>query len=353
MNHRPTVDPTDTPIKQAITYGVTAPNPHNTQAWKFELLSDTEMQVYIDPDRLLPVTDPPARQIHIGSGCFIETLAVGASAMGYETHVDYFPQGTYPFEEIGQKPVAKLSLTRRENMPKDILFDAIYTRQTNRRSYKGPMITADEIAQIRKWVGDSEADIFFLNTMSAMKPLLDIFYAAMELECVNRHTYEETRIWMRFNEKQRAQKRDGLSVPQTSGVANLMSRLTELFLANGNPKRWHNKMSINSYMSGFKKGLDTAKGLVYFKTDSNEQPVWIKTGRTYARFHLALTKLGFYTHVYSQVLQEFPEMAELYDKFHTHLGIQAPARIQMAVRIGRAEKAYIAPRREIDDYIIS
>jgi hypothetical protein len=89
------------------------------------------------------------------------------------------------------------------------------------------------------------------------------------------------------------------------------------------------------------------------KTDTNEQLDWIKTGRTYARFHLAITKLGLYTHVYSQVLQEFPEMAELYDEFHQLLGIQAPERVQMAVRIGRAKKAYVAYRRNADDFIVA
>ena len=78
---------------QAIAYGIHAPNPHNTQAWKFKLTSDTEALFYIDERRLLPVTDPPARQIHIGAGCCIETLAVGMSRHGYDTAVEYLPQG--------------------------------------------------------------------------------------------------------------------------------------------------------------------------------------------------------------------------------------------------------------------
>ena len=220
MDHRPSVLTSYTPIRRAITYGVNAPSPHNTQAWKFKITSDTEMFVYIDANRLLPVTDPPARQIHMGSGCFIETLAVGASALGYATEVDYFPEGTYLFEEIGQKPVAKISLTRKAGIQQDVLFDAIYTRQTNRKPYSGPKVTDAEFAQIRKWIGQSEAEIVFLNDPAEMKSLTDIFYRSMEIECFTRHTYEETRIWFRYNEKQRAEKRDGLSLPQT-GVDGL------------------------------------------------------------------------------------------------------------------------------------
>lgn len=353
MSYRPTVNSSDTPIRKAITLGVNAPSPHNTQAWKFKVLSDTEMLVYIDENRLLPATDPPARQIHMGSGCFIEVLSIGATSMGYETQVDTFPEGTYSFEEIGQKPVAKITLLPNARVQQDVLFDAIHTRQTNRKTYSGSLVTDAEIAQILKWIGPSEADIVFINKPEEMRPLTDMFYSAMEIECKTRHLYEETRIWMRYSEKERAEKRDGLSVPQT-GVDGFMKYLTEFFLDNGNPKRWHASFGMNGYLDGFKKGLDTAKGIVYLKTQTNEQLDWIKTGRTYARFHLAITKLDFYTHVYSQVLQEFPEMTDLYNKFHAHLGIQAPARVQMAVRIGRAtERAYTAPRRKTDDFLIS
>jgi len=102
--------PAETPILQAIAYGIHAPNPHNTQAWKFQLVSDTQALLYIDERRLLPVTDPPARQIHIGAGCCIETLAIGMSGHGYQTDVEYLPQGAHGRDAIGRKPVARITL---------------------------------------------------------------------------------------------------------------------------------------------------------------------------------------------------------------------------------------------------
>jgi hypothetical protein len=58
---RPRVDLLATPIDKAIAFGCNAPNPHNTQAWKFHA-SELETLFYVDEERLLPVTDPPARQ---------------------------------------------------------------------------------------------------------------------------------------------------------------------------------------------------------------------------------------------------------------------------------------------------
>ncbi len=60
----------DQPILLAIVAGTSAPNPHNTQAWRFRIHGDLEMSLYVDPERLLPATDPSSRQIHIGQGTF-------------------------------------------------------------------------------------------------------------------------------------------------------------------------------------------------------------------------------------------------------------------------------------------
>ncbi len=47
------------PVMKAITYGLTAPSPHNTQAWFIDTLSNSEMLLYVK--HLIPETDPPAR----------------------------------------------------------------------------------------------------------------------------------------------------------------------------------------------------------------------------------------------------------------------------------------------------
>jgi len=44
-------------------------------------------------------------------------------------------------------------------------------------------------------------------------------------------------------------------------------------------------------------------------------------------------------------------MAELQAEFNQQLGVHEPEKIQMAVRVGRAEGAYVAPRRDPADFI--
>ena len=343
---RPAINASDTPISRAIAYGLNAPNPHNTQAWKFKNISDLETLVYLDEHRLLPMTDPPARQIHIGCGCFIETLAVGASDMGYATGVNYLPEGSYTFEEIGRKPVARITLDKRGSIQKDELFDYIFERQTNRKNYGGPFVSDAEVDSLRRSFNDDSVKFVFLNDPKEMRPFFDVFYKAMEIETITRRTYEESRIWFRFSEKERAEKRDGLSVP-AMGYSGFSRWFNEWYLNKGNPSRWYSKSSINGSLGKFRRAIDSSQGIVFLKTATNNQLDGVKTGRVYARIALGAAKHGLFMQPCSQVLQEYPEMKELQGEFNRLLGVKGDEKVQMAARVGRGDRPYYTYRRNL------
>ena len=145
------------------------------------------------------MTDPPARQIHIGCGSFIETLSVGASTMGFATAVESFPEGTYGLDEVGMKPVARITLTPAAETQPDELSAYLYARQTNRRpSQGGAPVSDQQFADMAKCVRESDVQVIGINDRGRMEPLLAIFDRAMTIECQTRHLYEETRVWFRF-----------------------------------------------------------------------------------------------------------------------------------------------------------
>jgi hypothetical protein len=307
--------------------------------------------LYVDERRLLPATDPPARQIHIGCGCFLETLSIGATGLGFDATIDYFPEGFYGQDEIGKKPVARVSLSKSLLTRPDELYDYIFQRQTNRKNYAGPRIIVSdtEFESLRNSNLDDSVKLTCVNDPEKIRPYLDIFYKAMDVECKTRERYEESRLWFRFGEKQRAEKRDGLSVAQL-GVDGIRRRFLEWYLNNGNPSRWHSTTSIDRYMQTVRKGIESSQGLVFLKTETNSQLDWIKSGQSYARVGLAAAKLGLFFHPYSQVLQEYPEMKELQREFNSLAGVEGEGKIQMAVRVGRANPSYYPFRRSFDSF---
>lgn len=345
---RPDPDQFDEPILKALTYSLNAPNPHNTQAWKFKVLNEKEVLFFVDETRLLPATDPPARQIHIGCGSFIAVFRMAARSLGFEAKVDYLPEGSYTFSEIGSKPVARLALVA-GSASADPLFKHIYSRQTNRANYHGSLVSNSEFDTIQKLAQQQHADVSIINTADKLDPLLKNLYRGMEVECYDWNAYDESRVWFRVKDDIAA-KKDGINL-RVNGIKGIKRWIAEAILSGYSKKAWHDEGSIVSYLKSHYDAVMSSKGVVTFTTATNELPDWLKAGEDYARFQFAAYDSGFYIHPLSQVLQEFPSMNKLNAEFNQLVGVQAPAKVQMVVRIGRGKPLEYSYRRNTRNLI--
>ena len=118
-----------------LSYAILAANPHNTQPWIVDLTGPDSLDLYVDQQRLLPETDPPARQIHISQGTFLKNLKLAAQQYGYRTNIIYFPKGEYVNAAVEDRPVASVTLSHSASITKDPLFDVILKRQSNKSAY--------------------------------------------------------------------------------------------------------------------------------------------------------------------------------------------------------------------------
>ena len=83
-------------------------------------------------------------------------------------------------------------------------------------------------------------------------------------------------------------------------------------------------------------------------TTRNDAPeTRLLTGMAYARLNLAATALGLAMHPWSQALQEYDEMADLYVEARNMLGGEDEI-VQMLVRVGYADPAPPAARRSVE-----
>jgi len=161
------------PIMQAIAVGLHAPSPHNTQSWKFMVINENEMDFFVDENILLPATDPPSRQIHMGAGCFIETLCIGILKFGYKASVSLFPEGYKSEKDFGKKPVARIKVQQTADKP-SVLANYIEERQTSRMEYKGPVVSTEEYNKLVSLSGESHSKLSFRN--ADLKKLKEVFY---------------------------------------------------------------------------------------------------------------------------------------------------------------------------------
>jgi len=339
---------------KAISYGIKAPNPHNTQAWKIKILDAGSFLLYVDETRLLPASDPPARQIHLGQGTFIEMLSVGMTGEGYETLVDYFPEGEYIAEECGKKPVARITVQRNDEIRKDNLCDAISRRQTSRNAYTGPPVSDAEWDTIMFFVGRTHSAIFPVVSDEDVRKYIRITQEAVKTDIYNPAAYEETWQWLRKNDEETKEYRDGLSLRGQGFFSGLFGGVMRKFAeaSISTHEKYLSEKTRAKTVDLFRKTIATARGFLYQKTMTNTPLDWVKSGRDYTRLNLAATRIGLAMHPLNQVLQEYPAMDTLRHEFEALAGQKDGEKVQMLVRVGRALPGFHSPRRDVESFLV-
>ncbi|WP_019591663.1 nitroreductase family protein [Thioalkalivibrio sp. ALE20] len=71
----------DPVIRNWLELAAQAPSSHNSQPWRFRVARDG-VEVWTDPERVLPVSDPGGRERVISVGCAVMNLRVAAAADG-------------------------------------------------------------------------------------------------------------------------------------------------------------------------------------------------------------------------------------------------------------------------------
>lgn len=339
------------PTLKAIAYGVSASNPHNTQAWKFKILSEDELLLFVDETRILPETDPTTRQIHIGCGCFLETASIGMTQEGFTSKIEYFPEGNYKNSQIGTLPVAKLTIKKNTNIVNSSLNNVLLQRKTSRLQFYDTIINDSTWNNILKLIGNKHNEIQLFTEVDFLNKIKPILTEGMKVESYTYRTNEESRKWFRENDDRIESKRDGINLPG-NGICGIKKWFAERKLKGLDAKEWNNKKTIDYTLKSHSKKVASAPNIITIKSKTNTMLDWVKAGQDYARLQLACLANGFYMHPLSQVLQEFDEMKPLKIKFEEAMQVKENEKIQMAVRVGKSRDPYLSYRRTINDMTI-
>lgn len=329
-----------------LEHAASAPNPHNTQAWKIKILSDG-LLLHIDPDRMLPETDPPGRQIHLGQGTFLETLRVASAAAGWALSIELFPEGETNPEVPGKRPVALVKF-RPDPSAGDDLFDAVPIRATNRSAYEGPLISDEETALLARLTTPRASRLEILRSAEDLRRYADLFISAFSVETLSERRHEESRKWFRYSDEEILSQKDGISL-RGNGLSGFRLWIARKFFVEKGKENWHSDGNRKGGVDMFREQAQSARGLAFFRTATNTPRDWVECGRDVARFYLAATKMGLAVHPMNQIIQEYPEMDELRAQFESLTDSQAPSKIQMIFRLGRSSYRYASPRRPVED----
>lgn len=337
-----------------LSYALLAPNPHNKQPWIVDLKSPERFDLYVDPNRLLPETDPPYRQIHICQGTFLENLSLAASHFGYRSDIEYFPQGLYDNMTLEQRPVASIRLTRSASENSDPLFESILKRQSNNRIYTDNPLSIRQIEDIRAVVAPAFSNCTLTITTDPVqrKKLVGFATQAMAIEVSEKKRNEESIAMLRFNDEEVESHRDGFGVPQM-GAEGLKKYLVEHFLISRESFLAEGSSFGAQSIEGVRAQAESAAAFGWLVTKTNTRLDQIMVGRVYNRINLTATSLGVAMRPMSQVLQEYSDMVALQKEFKKFLAVEDDHTVQMFFRLGIAEPTRHTARREVADIISS
>lgn len=336
---------------KVLSYAMMCPNPHNKQPWVINLTGQDSFELYVDPDRLLPATDPYYRQIHIGQGTFLETLSIAASGLGLEVKINYFPQGLYANDELANKPVASIKLQHSATHKVDPMFDFLLTRQSNKREYEQQGLNAQHIDVLKEFHRHGNTSrLSIVNDAKAKTEMEYYLTEAMRIEVGDAGRDHETIAMFRFNDREMKQHRDGFGVAQV-GASGLKKFMVERFILS---REAVEKDPTDFGLQAVEMTANTAastKTFGWLNTEGNSRLDQVKVGRDYCRINLKITAMGLAIHPMSQVLQEYADMLPLQAEFRQAFGISTQDTVQMLFRLGKADPTEHGPRRVVSELI--
>lgn len=341
-----------------LSHALLAPNPHNMQPWLADLRRPGEISLSLDPQRLLPATDPFGRQILMGAGAFLELLSLAAAERGFRAEVALFPDGL-PGQRLAangaggpdERPFARVRLQPDAGVPRDPLFAQVPHRRTDRRAYdptKPP--TATELQALQAAAGAQPVRFGSAGPAQAAQrdAIRAIVREAWRIELSTEAPMMESMRVLRIGSAEIDQHRDGISLTSPMLVA-----LAKTGLLDRRQFPAPDSMATQGQIRDFDSITASTPAYLWLVTEGNQREQQIAAGRAYARVNLAATAAGLALHPNEQSLQEFAEVAGQYQAIHTLLDAPPPRfTVQMLARVGHlppgTPAAPPAPRRGLD-----
>ncbi len=339
------------PRIDALAYAILAPNPHNRQPWQVRLEGDDSFTVYCDLEKRLPHTDPPNRQITIGFGTFLELFRQAAAEKGYRADITPFPQGE-PQPVLDERPIASVTMVKEPSVQRDPLFGTILNRRSTKEAFAPRSVDDETFAKLQTLAfaerSDPAISIAATSDVDLVAKLRALNWQAWSVEYDTALTQKESVDLMRIGAAEINASPDGIDLggPMMEAL-RLGGVISREQLATKGTQAYETGISM------YKEMLDNTSSFGWLTSRDNSRAAQLQSGAAWVRINQAATALGLAMHPVSQILQEFPEMAALYEEYHNVLDVADPARVQGFFRFGYAAAPDPAPRWPVESFILN
>jgi nitroreductase len=296
-----------------VRAAILAASPHNTQPWLFRI-TNSSIELYLDPKRNVGALDPYLREEHIGIGCALQNLLLAAAANGYQATVTTFPGKLGPIPaDPGPKLLARVDLLPGKAEVSE-LYDAIPRRHTNRGPYIPQKPLPPEFVDALSRLTSDETDVkLFLFTAEAdRRKLAAIISASNDVIYSDPEVDRGSGRWIRNQWSDLQKFRDGLSIdafgqpPLATVVFKTMPLWVDRWIVSHGPRDGYSQLMLRASLMG-----------IITVRDRYDQENCLHAGRIWQRAHLLATARG----VAGRPCNEAVEMID-YERAHERPGLR-------------------------------
>lgn len=195
-------------LSKCIALGVLAPSTHNCQPWRFNIVTDKKVDIYVRDDIDLTHSDHNNYYRLLSIGAMIENMAVAASGYGYKHAVSYH-------KKSNNGPVASFIIKSKSSATNTKMIDAIYDRYSEKRINQHQNPLPNELMKLF-CSNDGVLRVYSTNDINKIKNIAKNFYESALSYSNNRPFAKELSNWMR---KDSSKSYDGMPAA-SSGLSN-------------------------------------------------------------------------------------------------------------------------------------
>lgn len=222
----------------------------------------------------------------------------------------------------------------------DPLFAHALTRRTARNVFTDASVAAETLDELRTLAVMREVSHFdFTVDDHRVDRLKELCRDSWFVEMMTPHVHHESTKLTRIGADEVRQNPDGISL-----YGPMMEAYRALGVLDRSRMDDPQSRGFQGTLQFYNRLIDSAQAFGWLNSTANTRIDQLHAGADWVRLNLAATKLGLSMHPLSQALQEFPEMAELYNALHQTVGVDAPNRVQGLFRFGYSAQPRPSPR---------
>ncbi len=312
-------------LRRIIESGGAAPSIHNTQPWRFTVVSDDLLEVQADPDRALWVSDPRARALYLSCGAALFNIRTAIRMTGFNPLVWPLPHPEFSpmvLAAVQAEPGRPPTFAERE------LYEAIWQRHTNRGPYSSEPLTESMHIALEQAASFEFATLRMLPSSQAATVLDLAAKASAELAGDVEHQIELQR-WIGT-----ASTQDGIPAGALPPAPNHEPAPIRGDLASAVPAVARPAGEYEEFPQ-----------LAVLTTARDEPADWLRAGQALQRILLTATVHGIST----SFLYQSVELRDMHPE--TAPAWPWPETPQIVIRLGYGQHAVASPRRPLDDVL--